>query len=67
MICSIFCSQHFATLEDDCGFKTDVYDAGTDTWEPGPDLKYPVYTPPCLIDLGNSENLIITHTEKGYL
>ena len=44
---------------------TEIYDAEKDLWSSGPLLKHPVYTIPCLIDLGNSENLIITTTNKG--
>ena len=50
---------------DNCELKTDVYEFESDTWSGGPLLKYPVYTIPCLVDLGSSENLIITYTKIG--
>ena len=48
-----------------CEVQTDVYDVSTDSWSDGPYLNYPVFTPPCLIDLGSSENLIVSYTRKG--
>ena len=49
-------------LGDRCDTRTDLYDAATDTWLDGPNLKYPIVTPPCMLDLGSSQNMIIAYS-----